>query len=117
LKEDEIWAAAEDVWHQLPSCKIASGFIQAHRIAQKVINASGGNEFLGNKSFDNGIHCDVRKYFNKTTKGLSGRVKYKLIVLLVWFTSILHNTKKLIIISRVTQSTLCRNRAKTGHWI
>ncbi len=75
LKEDEIWAAANDVWHQLPSCKIASGFVQAHRIAQKVINASGGNEFLGNKSFDNGIHCDVRKDFNETTKGLSRRVK------------------------------------------
>jgi hypothetical protein len=26
---------------------IASGFVQAHRIAQKVINDSGGNEFLG----------------------------------------------------------------------
>ncbi len=49
LKEDKIWAAANDVWHQLPSCKIASGLVQAHRIAQKMINASGGNEFLGNK--------------------------------------------------------------------
>jgi hypothetical protein len=26
---------------------IASGFVQAHQIAQKVINGSGGNEFLG----------------------------------------------------------------------
>jgi hypothetical protein len=76
LKEDEIWAAANDVWHELPSCKIASGFVQAHRIAQKVIHASGGDEFLGKKSFDKGIHCDVRKDFNETsTKGLSLRVK------------------------------------------
>jgi hypothetical protein len=30
LKEDKIWAVAEDVWYQLPSCKIASGFVQAH---------------------------------------------------------------------------------------
>jgi hypothetical protein len=43
LKEDEIWATANDVWHELPSCKIASGFVQAHRIAQKVIDARGGN--------------------------------------------------------------------------
>jgi hypothetical protein len=69
LKEDKIGAAANDFWHQLPSCKIASGFVQAHRIAQKVINASGGNEFLRNKSFD------VGKDFNKTTKGLSLCVK------------------------------------------
>jgi hypothetical protein len=76
LKEDKIWAAAEDVWHQeLPSCKIASGSVQAHQIAQKVINASRENEFLGNKLFHNGIHCDVRKDFNKSTKGLSRRVK------------------------------------------
>jgi hypothetical protein len=74
-KEDQIWAAANDVWHVLPRCKIASGFVQAHQIAQKVIDASGENEFLGNKSFDKGIHCDVRKDFNETTKGLSRRVK------------------------------------------
>jgi hypothetical protein len=75
LKEDKIWAAAKNVWHEPPSCKIASGFVQAHRIAQKVVNASGGNEFLRNKLFDDGIHCDVCKGFNKTTNGLSRCVK------------------------------------------
>jgi hypothetical protein len=75
LKENEIWTAANDVWHQLPSCKIASGFVQAHRIKQKVINADGGNEFLDNKSFDKGIHCDVLKDFNETIKGLAWHVK------------------------------------------
>jgi hypothetical protein len=65
LKEDEIWAAANDVWHELPSCKNASGFVQAPQIGQKVIDARGGNEFLGNKSFDKGIHCDVHKDFNQ----------------------------------------------------
>ena len=28
-----------------------------------------------NESFENGIHCDVRKDFNETTKGLSRGVK------------------------------------------
>ncbi len=75
LKEDKIWATTEGVWHELPICKIASGFVQAHRIAQKVINANGENQLLGNKSFDDGIHCDVRKDFNETTKCLSRSVK------------------------------------------
>lgn len=28
LKEDEIWAAAEQVWHDIPSSKIASAYVQ-----------------------------------------------------------------------------------------
>jgi hypothetical protein len=37
LKEDEIWAAAEQVWHDCPSSKIALGYIQAFRLAKKVV--------------------------------------------------------------------------------
>jgi hypothetical protein len=69
LKEDEIWSSAEEVWANLPSSKIASGFIQCHQIASKVISAQGDNKFVGNKT-DNGIHCGIRKDFNETAMGL-----------------------------------------------
>jgi hypothetical protein len=72
LKEDEIWEASNDVWHGLPSSEIASGFVQAHRIAQKVIEAKGGNGFLGNTA-GSSIHCGVRKNFNESSKGLGQR--------------------------------------------
>ena len=36
LTEDQIWKAAEEVYKQLPSSKIACGFIQAHRLAKKL---------------------------------------------------------------------------------
>jgi hypothetical protein len=68
LKEDEIWEAANDVWHGQPSSKIASGFGQAHRIAQKTIEAKGGSGFLGNTAGST-IHCSVRNDFNETSKG------------------------------------------------
>ena len=37
LTENEILATAKSVWDDLPSSKVASGFIQAYRIAQRVM--------------------------------------------------------------------------------
>eukprot|EP00957_Ditylum_brightwellii_P102726 7829161-Ditylum_brightwellii.AAC.1 len=47
LKEDEISNVAEQVWRELPSCKVALAYVQAYRIARKVIEAKGSNNFLG----------------------------------------------------------------------
>jgi hypothetical protein len=47
LKKDEIWSGNEKVWHYHPSSKIASGYIQAFHIAEKVVEALGDNGFLG----------------------------------------------------------------------
>ena len=67
LSEDEIWEAAEKVWRSLPECKIASGYVQAYRIAAKVIAAKGGNSFLGAGGT---IHVGVSGDFNETDNGL-----------------------------------------------
>ena len=68
LNEDEIWAAAEKVWRDLPSCKIASGYVQAYRIAEKIIKVKGDNGFLGSNGTP---HVGIRKDFHETEKGLS----------------------------------------------
>jgi hypothetical protein len=67
LSENEIWAAAKRVWEDLESAKIASGFIQAHRLAKEVIKHDGGNEFLG---VGGGISVGIRDDFHQTAKGL-----------------------------------------------
>jgi hypothetical protein len=67
LKEDEIWAAANQVWNDLPSSKIASGYIQAFRLAKKVIEVRGDNAFLGSSG---SIHVGIRKDFVETATGL-----------------------------------------------
>jgi hypothetical protein len=46
LPEDEIWQNAQDVWKELPNSKVASAYVQAYRIADKVIQAKGDNKFL-----------------------------------------------------------------------
>ena len=69
LSEDEIWDNAMKVWNELPSCRIGSSYVQAFRIAQKVIKAKGNNDFLGAGS-DEGIHCGIRKDFLETKDGL-----------------------------------------------
>jgi hypothetical protein len=51
LKEDEIWAAANQVWNDLPSSKIALGYIQAFHLAKKVIEVHGDNAFLGSSGW------------------------------------------------------------------
>jgi hypothetical protein len=73
LPEDDIWENAELVWNQLPNSKIASGYIQAYRIAEKVIRAKGNNDFLGNGMRSEGIHAGVRDDFFETHNGLSGK--------------------------------------------
>jgi hypothetical protein len=47
LKKDEIWSGNEKVWHYLRSSKIASGYVQAFHIVEKVVEAQGDNGFLG----------------------------------------------------------------------
>jgi hypothetical protein len=70
LKEDEIWAAAEQVWHDLPSSKIALGYIQAFCIAKKVVKVRGDNGFLGASG---SIHVRIQKDFDETATGLLRR--------------------------------------------
>ena len=67
LTEDQTWDSAEEVWMGLENWKIASAYIQAHRIAKKVIVAKGNNDFLGNGE---GIHVGVRKDFRPTENGM-----------------------------------------------
>lgn len=67
LSEDEIWAAAKEVWEALPNSKIASAYVLSYRIAAEVIKAKGDNAFLG----DRGVpHVGVRADFNETALGL-----------------------------------------------
>ena len=66
LDEDQIWETANHVWNNLENDKISSAYIQAYRIADKVIKAKGSNDFLGNGG---SIHTDVRKDFYKTDAG------------------------------------------------
>jgi len=68
LKENEIWDAAVEVWDKLESAKIASAYVQAHRIAKRVLDASGGNEFLG---VGGSPHVGIRRDFRPTEKGLA----------------------------------------------
>ena len=66
LTEDQIWETAKSVWDRSPSSKVTSNFIQAHRIAQRVIEFHGSNSFLtGSK-----IHFGVRRDYTETATGL-----------------------------------------------
>jgi hypothetical protein len=68
LKRDEIWDAALKVWKQLPSCKIARAFLQAHRLMAKVIKEKGGNSFVGRGC--SGMSCGGTADFNDTVDGI-----------------------------------------------
>ena len=68
LKEDEIWEGTQQVWRDLPNSKIASGCVQAHRIAKRVVEAGGDNAFLGYGG--TGISVGIRKDFSETKTGL-----------------------------------------------
>ena len=52
------------------SAKIASAYIQAHRIAERVIAEDGNNTFLG---VNGSPHVGIRKDFYPTDKGLARR--------------------------------------------
>ena len=72
LKKNEIWETAMKVWEELPSSKIARGFIQVYRLAKKVIKANGGNEFLRQKG-KLGLHCAITADFVDTRNGIKRR--------------------------------------------
>ncbi|KAI2503723.1 hypothetical protein MHU86_10704 [Fragilaria crotonensis] len=57
---EKVWAAAKEVWDDLPSATIARGFILAFRIAEKVVKNKGSNNFLQGK--DGSLHSDVRRF-------------------------------------------------------
>jgi ABC-type branched-subunit amino acid transport system substrate-binding protein len=66
LPEDEIWQNAQDVWKELPNWKVASAYVQADRIADKVIQAKGDKKFLGSGG---SIHCGITNNFRPTENG------------------------------------------------
>ena len=47
LREDNILEVYMEVWKELLSAKVASSYIQAYRIAEEGIKATGDNKFLG----------------------------------------------------------------------
>ena len=69
LTEEQIWNAAKRVYKDLPSSKIASGFIQAYRLAAKIIKHGGDNSFLSGSS--GGIRTGVSNDFQPTDEGLA----------------------------------------------
>jgi hypothetical protein len=44
LPQDEIWHNAQHVSNELPYSKVASAYVDAYRIADKVIQAKGYNK-------------------------------------------------------------------------
>ena len=68
LKENEIWDVAEQIWEQLPSCKIANTFVmQGKRICNKIVKCKGDNTFLS--GLQGGIAVGIRKDFEDTATG------------------------------------------------
>jgi hypothetical protein len=67
LTENEIWKAALQVWEEIPCAKIVSAYVQAHRIAKRVIKMGGSNDFLPVKG---SISVGVRDDFQQTEHGL-----------------------------------------------
>ena len=66
LTENVICDTANCIWDSQPSSKVASSFIQARQIAQKVIECNGSNDFLTGSE----THCGVRRDFTVTYTGL-----------------------------------------------
>jgi hypothetical protein len=60
---------------ELPNCKVASGYIQAYLIAEKVIKEKRDNKFLG---VGRSIHTNVRTDFYETDNGLARKDKEKI---------------------------------------
>jgi hypothetical protein len=80
LPNDAIWKNADKVWDNLPNAKIASGYIHAYRMAEKVIKANGGNGFLGaagSGDSGDGLHVGISKDFRKTDNGMCRADKQK----------------------------------------
>ena len=68
LKKDEIFDAAVKVFNELPSSKIARGYVQCHRLMGKVIKENGGNSFV--RKGQNGLSCGISDDFNDTSDGI-----------------------------------------------
>jgi len=67
LKEDKIWEVAQQVWADLPNCKIARGYVHAYQIAEKVITHNGDNSFLAKEK---GLLCGITADFHDTLWGI-----------------------------------------------
>ena len=67
LRKDEIWASAWKVWCELPSSKIAAGYILASKLAEKVIQDGGSNKCVGSQGM---LHSGVSRAFRETDRGL-----------------------------------------------
>jgi len=61
-----IWESAYKVWSDMPSSKIARGFVLAYRVMQQVIKNKGCNKFLRS----GGLHNSTRKDFPSTATGI-----------------------------------------------
>ena len=68
---DVIYDAAEEVWQTLPSSTIAAGFPLAYRIARRVVEEEGCNDFLRGSKF----HYGVRQDFVDTNTGIRPKKK------------------------------------------
>jgi hypothetical protein len=55
------------VWEEIPYTKIASAYVQANRIAKRVIKMGGSNDFI---AWNGSISVGVRDDFQQTKNGL-----------------------------------------------
>ena len=69
-KKEEVWRNALEVWKELPSSLIARGFVQVSRLAKKVIQSKGSNDFLRSKGKE-GLLCEMNKDFYNTEDGIA----------------------------------------------
>ena len=69
LQEDEILETAVKVWETLPSSKVGNAFVTEKKVAEKVIQSNGGNDFLGN--VEGSLSSGVRKEFVDTEEGVT----------------------------------------------
>ena len=67
LKEDEIWETSIKVWETSISSKVGNTFVLAKKVAEKVIQSNGGNDFLCNAH--GSLSAGVRNYFVEPDKG------------------------------------------------
>ena len=58
------------MWEKLQSSKIALAYMQVYRIAGKVVEAEGGNEFI---DIGGTPHVGIRKYFYPSNKCLASK--------------------------------------------
>ena len=72
---DQIWAMANEVYNEMPNCKIASAFIQYWRTMAQVIKAGGSNEFVGRSGKDD-LHTGIRNDFDETAKGMKPSARH-----------------------------------------